>query len=158
MRQLLYDAAVLTDFPPPLPWEGKTALGANCLMLSPGGARGVEKAELEGMLIRIFTLDPQFESARFPTHLEDLGASKVLVGAVVARFKALNAKIAADTANLGPGFCIGHSFFCPASRQITLDEAWYRRVVQNEVAPLLRYWFDKPKHAQEAIDRLLDKL
>jgi hypothetical protein len=32
-------------------------------------------------------------------------------------------------------------------------------VVRTEVAPLLReYWFDKPKAAQDAIDRLLENL
>jgi len=104
-----------------------------------------------------FTLKPEFESPRFVALIEALGAPKTLSGAIVARLRALNAKIAEDTTNLGPGFCVGHSFFCSAGSQVTLDEDWYKRVIQTEVAPLLReYWFDRPKHAQEAIDRLLD--
>ena len=106
-----------------------------------------------------FTLYPQFRSLTFASYLEDLGASKTLVSAIVDRFEELNRKIAVDTTNLGPGFCIGHSFFCSAGPQVKFDEAWYRRVVKTEVAPLLReYWFDKPKHAQDMIDQLLDKL
>ena len=107
-----------------------------------------------------FTLDPQFRSQAFSSYLEDhLGASKTLVSAVVTRFEELNQKIAKDTTNLGPGFCIGHSFFCSSGPEIKLDEDEYRRVVKTEVAPLLReYWFDKPKQAQDMIDQLLEKL
>jgi 5-methylcytosine-specific restriction protein B len=73
-----------------------------------------------------FTIEAQFESAQFATHLEGRGASKALLEAIVARFKALNTKIGDDTTNLGPGFCIGHSFFCSPAPQIALDEEWYR--------------------------------
>jgi MoxR-like ATPase len=106
-----------------------------------------------------FTLDPQFQSAGFSIYLEELGASSSLVSAIVSRFEALNKSIAEDTTNLGRGFCVGHSFFCSAGPQITLDEAWYQRVVKTEVAPLLReYWFDRPKQAEQMIDNLLEKL
>jgi AAA domain (dynein-related subfamily) len=106
-----------------------------------------------------FTLDPQFQSPSFSSYLDELGASRALVSAIVSRFESLNRTIAEDTANLGRGFCIGHSFFCPAGLQPTLDEEWYRRVVETEVAPLLReYWFDRPKHAEQIIDRLMEKL
>jgi hypothetical protein len=106
-----------------------------------------------------FTLDPQFQSESFSTHLRELGASTELVSAIVARFGALNRSIADDAANLGRGFCIGHSFFCSAGSQSKFDESWYQRVVKTEVAPLLHeYWFDRPKHAEQTIDRLLEKL
>jgi hypothetical protein len=106
-----------------------------------------------------FTLDPQFQSERFASYLEELGASRLLVSAIVTRFEALNKAIAEDTTNLGRGFCIGHSFFCSAGPQITPDGGWYQRVVKTEVAPLLQeYWFDRPQQAQETIDRLLEKL
>jgi hypothetical protein len=106
-----------------------------------------------------FMLDPQFQSVGFSSYLEELGASRALVSAMVTRFEALNKAIAEDTTNLGRGFCVGHSFFCSAGPQKTLDEGWYQRVVKTEVAPLLReYWFDRPKQAQEMIDQLLEKL
>jgi len=106
-----------------------------------------------------FTLDPQFHSPSFSSYLEELGAPKALVSAIVVRFEQLNKMIAEDTTNLGRGFCVGHSFFCSAGPQIKLDETWYQRVVKTEVAPLLReYWFDRPKRAEEMIDQLLGKL
>jgi len=57
--------------------------------------------------------------------------------------KELNEKISGDTANLGRGFCIGHSFFCPTPSQGIPDEIWYRQVIDTEILPLLEeYWFD----------------
>ena len=71
-----------------------------------------------------FTLDPQFQSPSFSTYLEELGVPTGLVSAIVSRFESLNSMIAADTTNLGRGFCIGHSFFCPAGLQTTFNEDW----------------------------------
>jgi hypothetical protein len=106
-----------------------------------------------------FALEPQFDSPTFSEFLVHRGAPITLVAAIVSRFGTLNKKISEDTTNLGSGFCIGHSFFCSFGSPMTLDENWYQRVVRTEVAPLLReYWFDKPKAAQDAIDRLLEKL
>jgi hypothetical protein len=105
-----------------------------------------------------FTLDPEFSSPDFSRYLESRGVSGNLVTAIVGGFETLNKIIADDTTNLGPGFCIGHSFFCPADSQLPLDETWYRRVIKTEVAPLLReYWFDRPKQADEMIDQLLKR-
>jgi hypothetical protein len=60
---------------------------------------------------------------------------------------ALNESISADTRNLGPGYQVGHSFFCPASG-VTPDQAWYRRVIESEVMPLIEeYWFDMSRKA-----------
>jgi hypothetical protein len=79
------------------------------------------------------------------------------VAAIVERFLALNKRISDDATNLGSGFCVGHSFFCPGPQ--TLDEAWYQQIIRTEIAPLLReYWFDKPRIAQDAIARLLETL
>jgi hypothetical protein len=68
----------------------------------------------------------------------------------------LNKEIAEDTNNLGPGFCVGHSFFSPTSDDRLLDEGWYRSIVREEIAPLLReYWFDDAKTASSWVARLL---
>ena len=48
----------------------------------------------------------------------------------------LNAAIAEDQANLGHGFCIGHSFFCD-SHSIP-DDGWYKSVVEVEIVPLFK--------------------
>lgn len=68
---------------------------------------------------------------------------------------ALNQTIFEDTRNLGRGYRIGHSFFCP-DKATTVDEDWYRDVIQHEIAPLLdEYWMDDPERAQAEIDNLL---
>ena len=69
-------------------------------------------------------------------------------------FLELNRKIAADTDNLGPGFLIGHSYFC-LEKTALLDGPGYLRIIEAEIAPLLQeYWFDQPKIAHEWIERL----
>jgi 5-methylcytosine-specific restriction protein B len=64
--------------------------------------------------------------------------------------------IANDARNLGWGFCVGHSFFCPAKGQIP-NEQWYREVIDSEIKPLLEeYWMDEPEKADEQVNELLD--
>jgi hypothetical protein len=105
-----------------------------------------------------FDLKPQFGSPAFMPWLLERGASQKLVNAILGRMGALNEVIAKDTTNLGPGFCIGHSFFC-SDDQTVLDEAWYYRVIRTEIAPLLReYWFDNVKRADEEVTRLMEPL
>lgn len=100
-------------------------------------------------------LNPQFTSPRFTEELTNRGASTALVQKIVQRMEDLNATIRADTTNLGPGFCIGHSFFVPTSGTV-LDEGWFRTVVETEIEPLLNeYLFDnQPRAAKLAGDLL----
>jgi 5-methylcytosine-specific restriction protein B len=99
------------------------------------------------------TLKPCYESPKFSQYLESRGVHKDLITRIVQRMAKLNAFIAEDKANLGPGFCIGHSFFCdPPS---TADEQWYSSVVADEIAPLLyEYWCDQPETADTWTSRL----
>lgn len=75
-----------------------------------------------------------------------------------ARLRRLNQQISDDTA-LGRHYCVGHSFFTPASTPSAIGlttEEWWRRVVKTDIAPLLEeYWFDRPSVAEEAITSLL---
>jgi 5-methylcytosine-specific restriction protein B len=99
---------------------------------------------------RFITLRPEFASKPFQEFLTDAGANPVLVKNIVDRMNALNEVIAADSKNLGPGYQIGHSYFCPR-KSITPDEEWYRRVIEAEIVPLIQeYWFDDP---QKVIDQ-----
>ena len=69
----------------------------------------------------------------------------------------LNTEIGSDTVRLGPGYQIGHSFFVAPDKGQILDKAWYGRVIQSEIYPLLReYWFDDPENAERWKGRLLD--
>jgi 5-methylcytosine-specific restriction protein B len=104
---------------------------------------------------RFMTLRPEFSSATFETHLEVNGVPTSLVKQIVNRMSTLNKIIAADTKNLGPGYEIGHSYFCPRNG-VTADENWYRRVVESEIVPLIQeYWFDDEKKVDEHRKALL---
>lgn len=99
-------------------------------------------------------VEPGFATTAFRRHLTNAGASAALIDKVVNRMQQLNAKIAEDKNNLGPGFRIGHSFFC--SSFAAPDESWYQRVIQTEIAPLIReYWFDDTEQADSEIQQLL---
>jgi 5-methylcytosine-specific restriction protein B len=96
------------------------------------------------------TLQPEYKSKSFYQQLIQKGASAELVDRIVSRMTALNEEIANDKTNLGPGFCIGHSFFVPSASIRTWSETWYRRVIETEIAPLLEeYWFENRDRAVE---------
>lgn len=101
-------------------------------------------------------LVPEFKSEGFTRHLRDKGVEDAMLATIVSRMTSLNERIAKDTANLGPGFSIGHSFFCGEADGGIYDNAWYGRIVRFEIEPLIReYWFDDPGVAQSIIDELL---
>jgi hypothetical protein len=102
-----------------------------------------------------FTLTPQFASPAFRAHLAGLGAPADIVDQVIDRMTKLNHAIRADDRNLGEGFAVGHSFFCPLAAPPDWP-AWYADVIHHEISPLLReYWFDAPDQAQQYTDGLL---
>jgi 5-methylcytosine-specific restriction protein B len=102
------------------------------------------------------TLTPGFESDQFFDFMTDAGAEPEFTNKVVERMVILNRKIAEDTTNLGPGFCIGHSFFCSIPGGANPDWEWYQRIIKSEIAPLLNeYYFDAPQQAEALIRGLL---
>ena len=104
---------------------------------------------------RFITLRPEFSSASFRQFLVDQGAEPTLGKKVVDRMTALNVQIADDTKNLGPGYEIGHSYFCPVDG-IRPDDAWFRRVVDSEIVPLLQeYWLDDDRKVKQQREALL---
>lgn len=101
------------------------------------------------------TLAPQFQSAKFRDHLAQSGVPAELIEQIVSKMIVLNQHIEGDS-NLGKGFCIGHSFFCPNHAQRAHDEEWFRQVVTYEIQPLLEeYWFDNSEKAGDAVKELL---
>jgi len=101
-------------------------------------------------------ISPAFMSEGFSNYLTNAGATDDLIKKIQDRMGELNEVIASDTRNLGPGYQIGHSFFVPEDGAGNLDEDWYRGVVNEEIAPLLReYWFGREDQVQEHVDRLL---
>jgi 5-methylcytosine-specific restriction protein B len=102
-------------------------------------------------------LVPRFQSKKFESLLLDAGVPKDIVTRIISGMTTLNEAIAKDTANLGPGYCIGHSFFCDLPKDRSPDWLWYRSVIEAEIQPLLReYWFDDSSKADTWIKTLLD--
>jgi MoxR-like ATPase len=101
-------------------------------------------------------LEPAFKNDRFSVFLKSKGASPDLIALIVAKMTRLNESITRDSKNLGHGFEIGHSYFCPADTEAQLDQSWYKHIIDSEVKPLLReYWFDdRGKADQWAADLL----
>ena len=101
-------------------------------------------------------LGANLASPKFRAQLQESGVSDVLITALINRVGALNAEIVGDVANLGPGFAIGHSFFCSGPAASELEADWYSRVIKTEIVPLLReYWFDAPSKAEHWSEQLL---
>jgi len=68
----------------------------------------------------------------------------------------VNERIAKDTTNLGPGYCIGHSFFCHIPAWVKPDKTWYQQIIKTEIEPLLKeYWFDDISQAESLIKEVL---
>lgn len=101
-------------------------------------------------------LEPAFLSERFGEYLKEKGVADELVLRIVSRMDALNIGIAQDKANLGPGFRIGHSFFCNPPEEVERHLEWFEQVVNTEIGPLLEeYYFDDPDRSAKLIKRLL---
>ena len=101
-------------------------------------------------------LTPAFGTDQLSDFLLAEEVEEDLVNKIVDRLTHLNRKIREDRKNLGPGFEIGHSFFCPQEEDEERGESWYRSVVLREIEPLLReYWFDRPDQVDGEIKALL---
>lgn len=104
---------------------------------------------------RFVTLQPEFASNAFRDYLTNAGVKPELVKKIIDRMTALNEVIAADSKNLGHGYRIGHSYFCP-QQGIVPNESWYRRIVESEIVPLIQeYWFDNEQKVKEQRAALL---
>jgi MoxR-like ATPase len=104
-------------------------------------------------------LKPKLHSTKLSEILLERGVGLDTQAAIIQRVGALNSVIEGDLANLGPGFAIGHSFFCAGPAAGEGADAWYQRVISTEILPLLReYWFDAPQKVSEWEERLLAPL
>jgi len=84
------------------------------------------------------TMMPGFEADQFNQYRKSLHSA--VLDKLIEVVKELNQTIANDSA-LGPGFCIGHSYFCGHNAED--EENWLREVVEYDIIPLLNeYWFD----------------
>ncbi len=102
-----------------------------------------------------FTFKPQFDSSKFKEFLTNKQVNVHTINRLIKNLLKLNKRIADDTFELGAGFCIGHSFFCPTYSE-DLGEIWYEEIINNQIIPLIEeYYFDKPEIIDEIKTDLL---
>lgn len=101
------------------------------------------------------TINPAFDSEKFSNFLKQKGLSQGFIEKIIQNMKELNNEIVKDTVNLGKGFEIGHSYFCPTVDSVVDEEKWYEKIIKMEIAPLLReYWFDQEDKVDEILERI----
>ena len=97
-----------------------------------------------------FTMVPGFESDGFKKYLAGLQNTKL--DKLASDIIGLNKSITNDK-SLGPGFCIGHSYFC--GHKAGENDNWIHEAVEYDIIPMLsEYWFDEPDTVQKWSDIL----
>lgn len=101
-----------------------------------------------------FEMKPAFGNEGFEKALARTKNAKLCK--LVQRVRKLNEELA-DDPSFGPGFRIGHSYFCFELEEpdVGVSDDEVSDVIEFELAPLLReYWFDDPDRAKSEIDLL----
>jgi len=102
-------------------------------------------------------LEPCFDSQKFKDFLLEHKVDIDVIGKIIEKMSYLNSQISKDEKNLGSGYRIGHSFFCPDGQQSSYGIDWYKRIVRHEIEPLINeYWFDDKDKAESAIRNFFD--
>jgi len=99
------------------------------------------------------TVEPAVDSPEFAGWMKKRGASEALIARIRRNVGELNAVIEKER-DLGPGFRVGHSFFCPQEGDRP-DELWYREVIAGEIQPLLEEYFDSGDRVRKLVADLL---
>lgn len=86
-------------------------------------------------------IEPALARAEFRAWLAARGATAGFITRLIARVTELNDAIEREP-DLRAGFRIGHSYFCPAAAPADW-EAWFREVVEAEIAPLIEEYFER---------------
>lgn len=104
-------------------------------------------------------VEPGFDTEQYRAYMLKRGATNELIARICTNVQALNAAISEDSANLGKGFRIGHSYFCTEDEDsVAPDDGWYQEVIRSEISPLLQeYWFDMPDQHSYWLRRLLEQ-
>ncbi len=98
-------------------------------------------------------LQPHF-TKRFKRFLLSKEVSEKTIDLIHGKMTKLNDTIRNDNKNLGPGYCIGHSFFCPKGR-IEDEKKWLGLILDHEIKPLIdEYWFDNEEKAGQIRQQL----
>lgn len=104
-----------------------------------------------------YTFEPQFDSDEFKDFLKSRNVQSNTIEKIVTNLTKINQKISDDSFDLGAGYCIGHSFFCPKDDpNQNYDNNWYINIINSQILPLIEeYYFDKPDTAAEITNDLI---
>jgi len=103
-----------------------------------------------------YTFEPDFENPEFKNFLIKKNVNTNTVDKIIKNLSKVNQKISDDSFELGPGYCIGHSFFCPEDNKDSYENDWYENIIKNQILPLIEeYYFDKPDTIEEIREDLL---
>lgn len=98
-----------------------------------------------------FTLESTFETDAFKNYLKSINSP--LLDKIIQGIVNLNEEIKRDS-SLGPGFCIGHSYFCFKNKEEVNDDR-LKRIIKYEIIPMLQeYWFDNDGKFREQEKKL----
>lgn len=98
-------------------------------------------------------LEPGFHTEAFEEFLKSRGVSQGYIDRIREFMDLVNHEITSDTVNLGKGFEVGHSYFCP-DESVEDEESWFSRVIRLEIKPLLsEYWFDQEDKVNDIIEK-----
>ncbi len=99
-----------------------------------------------------YTIEPALSNPKFVETIRNTSLEKL-----VDKVNELNKVISADQL-LGPGFQIGHSYFC-ASEDALKDPHLASNIVEYELVPLVEeYWYDDDKKKKEWIKNLRESI
>ena len=99
-----------------------------------------------------YDVTPAFDQEKFKALISG-SVDEQRVSRLIRCVQNLNEAVRTDPA-LGPGFEIGHSYFCtvpqPGSDSNQNLDLWMKMTVEYELIPLIReYWFDDPDQVEE---------
>lgn len=151
------------DFAVPLTYakdtDDKFYLPGNLYLIGTMNTADRSLAMVDYALRRRFSfisLSPKFDTSEFKAFLKSKDIDRELIQIISTKMIDLNNEISKDEKNLGIGYQIGHSFFCPTDSLATYDNEWYQRVVRHEIRPLLEeYWFDNLEEVNKHVAALL---
>ena len=90
---------------------------------------------------RFISLKAEIDTQKFRDHLASHQVESSIVEHLIERVGKVNNFIANDN-DLGDGYEIGHSYFCPTAN-VADSTTWYENIVGQEIGPLLEeYWFE----------------
>ncbi len=100
------------------------------------------------------TLEPKLGESWRNWVVQQCGVDPELASGIEKRLSSLNQEIEQD---LGTQFRIGHSYVTPPQRiEPGSTRDWFLQVAETEIGPLLEeYWFDSPKTAKDALEKLI---